>query len=144
MISSVSKLDKLLFTRELSVLLKSGVPLGEALESLREKTSRGALRKIIDSLIADVENGQTLARALLRFPKVFDPLYVNLVKLGEVSGTLRENMDFLTRQIESAYTLRKKIQSIALYPVIVLSMALILGAFISVFILPRLIRLFDS
>jgi type IV pilus assembly protein PilC len=144
MFSSITHLEKLLFTRELSVLLRSGVPLGETLESLRDKTRYGALRNVIEALLADVENGQSLAHALERFPKVFDPLYVNLVKLGETSGTLRENLDFLTRQIEGAYALRKKIQGIALYPTIVLSMALILGALISLFILPRLIRLFDS
>lgn len=144
MFFSITHLEKLLFTRELSVLLKSGVPLGEALESLQEKTKQGALRKIISSLMADTENGQTLARALERFPKFFDPLYINLVKLGEASGTLRENLDFLTSQMENAYALRKKIQGVALYPVIVLFMAFILAAFISIFILPRLIRLFDS
>lgn len=144
MFSPISHLDKLLFTRELSVLLKSGVPLGETLQSLQQKTKRGALRGIIEKLLADVENGQSFAHALERFPKVFDSLYINLVKLGEASGTLRENLDFLTRQLEGAYTLRKKIQGIVLYPAIVLSMALVLGALISVFILPRLIRLFDS
>lgn len=140
----VSNIDKLLFTRELSVLLRSGVPLGETLESLRQKTKQGDLRESISILLADVENGQSFAHALSRFPKVFDPLYINLVKLGEASGTLRENLDFLTRQLEGAYTLRKKIQGIMLYPMIVLSMALFLGSLISVFILPRLIRLFDS
>jgi len=140
----MSHLEKLLFTRELSVLLHSGVPLGETLESLHNKTKRGDLRTLTETLLADVENGQSFAHSLERFPKVFDPLYVNLVKLGEASGTLRENLDFLTRQLEGSYALRKKIQSIMLYPMIVLSMALLLGALISVFILPRLIKLFDS
>lgn len=140
----VSNIDKLLFTRELSVLLRSGVPLGETLESLKQKTKAGALRDIISVLLSDVENGQSFAHALSRFPKVFDPLYINLVKLGEASGTLRENLDFLTRQLEGSYALRKKIHGIMLYPMIVLSMALILGSLISVFILPRLILLFDS
>jgi len=140
----MSHLEKLLFTRELSVLLHSGVPLGETLESLHNKTKRGDLRTLTETLLADVENGQSFAHSLERFPKVFDPLYVNLVKLGEASGTLGENLDFLTRQLEGSYALRKKIQSIMLYPMIVLSMALLLGALISVFILPRLIKLFDS
>lgn len=140
----IRHLDKLLFTRELSVLLRSGVPLGETLQSLEQKTKPGALKTTVKALLENVENGQSFAHALERFPKVFDPLYVNLVKLGEASGTLRENLDFLTRQLEGAYTLRKKIQGIMLYPMIVLSMALILGALISIFILPRLIRLFDS
>ena len=140
----VSHLEKLLFTRELAILLKSGVPLGEALQSLRDKTGRGALRKVIEGLLADIENGQSFAQALARFPKVFDALSVNLVKIGETSGTLKENLDFLAHQQESAYTLRKKIQAILLYPSVVFGMALILSALISVFILPKLIRLFES
>ena len=139
----VSHIEKLLFTRELSVLLKSGVPLGESLSSLESKNS-GTLRGVIVSLLADIENGQPLSRAFERFPKIFDQLYLNLVRIGESSGTLNENLAFLSRQMDSAYVLRKKIQGILLYPAIVLTMALALGASISVFILPRLIRLFDS
>lgn len=140
----ISHLEKLLFTRELSVLLKSGISLGEALESLKEKSSSRALAKVTESLLSDVENGQTFSQALARFPKVFDALSVNLVKIGETSGTLRENLDFLVRQQESSYALRKRIQAILLYPSLVLGMALLLGAAISIFILPKLIRLFDS
>jgi type II secretory pathway component PulF len=140
----VSHLEKLLFTRELAVLLKSGVPLGEALQSLQGKTGRGSLRKVIDSLLSDIENGQSFSQALSRFPKIFDALSVNLVKIGEASGTLKENLDFLARQQESSYTLRKKIQAILLYPTIVFGAALILSALISVFILPKLIHLFES
>ena len=140
----ISHLDKLLFTREISVLLKSGVPLGEALQSLEEKTSKGELKRTIKALLSDIENGQSFSHALARFPKVFDALSVNLVKIGEASGTLKENLDFLARQLEASYTLRKKIQAILLYPVLVLGIALSLGAMISIFILPKLIRLFDS
>jgi type II secretory pathway component PulF len=140
----VSHLEKLLFTRELAVLLKSGVPLGEALESLRDKSTRGALRQVIEALLLDIENGQPFSRALMRFPRVFNDLSVNLVRIGEASGTLKENLDFLARQEERAYTLKKKIEAILLYPMIVLTLALLLSAFISIFILPKLIRLFDS
>lgn len=144
MFSSVSQIEKLLFTRELSVLLKSGVVLGEALESLESKTRTKNLQTIISSLLADIENGQLLSHALARFPKVFDPLYLNMVKIGEASGTLQENLEFLSGQLDSSYALRKKIQGILLYPTIVLSMALLLGSMISIFILPRLLKLFES
>lgn len=140
----INHLEKLLFTRELSVLLRSGVPLGETLESLRDKIKQGAFRTMIEILLSDTLNGQSLSHSLERFPKVFDPLYIHLVKLGEASGTLRENLDFLTHQLEASYALRKKIQGIMLYPTIVLSMALLLGALISIFILPKLMKLFDS
>ncbi len=144
MFGSVSHLEKMLFTRELAVLLKSGIPLSEALTSLREKSSSIALGAIIGKLLLDIENGQSFSQALSRFPKVFDALSVNLVQIGEASGTLQENLDFLAYQQESSYTLQKKIQAILIYPAIVLSMALLLSASISIFILPKLIRLFES
>ena len=140
----ITQVEKMLFTRELSVLMKSGIPLGEALESLEEKASRGTLRHTISALLSDIRNGQPFSRALTRFPNVFDDLSVNLVKIGESSGTLKENLDFLARQQEDAYALRKKIQAIMLYPMIVLSAALLLSAMISIFILPKLISLFES
>lgn len=144
MFTSVSHLEKMLFTRELSVLLRSGIPLGEALESLRSKSSSVALSRIISHLLSDIENGQPFSQALSRFPGIFDALSVNLVKIGEASGTLKENLDFLAKQQESSYNLRKKIQAILIYPMVVLSLALVLAAGISIFILPKLIRLFDS
>lgn len=144
MFSSISHIEKLLFTRELSVLLKSGVALGEALESLESKSRSGNLQRVISTLLSDVENGQLLSHAMARFPKIFDPLYLNMVKIGEASGTLKENLAFLSGQLDSSYQLRKKIQGILLYPAIVLSMALLLGAAISIFILPRLLKLFES
>lgn len=144
MFSSISHIEKLLFTRELSVLLRSGVSLGEALESLESKSRSGHLQRVISALLSDIENGQLLSHAMARFPKIFDPLYLNMVKIGEASGTLKENLVFLSGQLDSSYALRKKIQGILLYPAIVLSMALVLGAAISIFILPRLLKLFES
>ena len=140
----ISYIERLIFTRELAVLLKSGISLGEALESLQEKAGRKETRHVIGTLLSDVQNGQPLSSGLARFPKIFTSLAVNLVRIGEASGTLQKNMEFLAEQQERAYALRKKIQGIVLYPMIVLSMALLLSAFISVFILPKLIRLFDS
>lgn len=144
MFSPIGALEKMLFTRELAVLLKSGVTLGEALQSLGEKSGSKNMRVIAEDILHDVENGQTFSHALTRFPKVFDNLYVNLVQVGETSGTLQENLSFLSQQLQESYTLRKKIQSIVLYPLIVLGLALSVGAAVSIFILPRLIRLFES
>lgn len=133
-----------MFTRELAVLLRGGVPLAEALASLQEQAETRALRRVIGSLLEDVENGQPLSSGLARFPQTFDTLYSNLVKIGEASGKLRENLIFLSRQLDESYALRRKIEAILLYPSIVLGAAFILGALISIFILPKLTRLFEA
>lgn len=140
----VSAIEKMLFTKELSMYLGSAVPLNEALLTLKQHENLPSFRRIIRHLVTDVENGQSLARALSRFPKTFDRLYVSLVEIGETSGTLPESLEHLAIFLERSYALRKKVQSIFLYPSMVVFIALILGTFITVYILPQLVRLFSS
>lgn len=140
----IQNVEKLLFTKELSVILKSGVSLRDALTSLSEQSQFSAMKKVVSVIIADVDNGQTLAKALARHPKVFDHLFVNLVMIGEETGSLSKNLEFLAVQLEKKYQLKKKIQGILLYPSIVFFTAATLAGLISVFILPKLVRLFNS
>lgn len=144
MFDQVGQVEKMLFTKELSVLLKSGVPLHEALVSLAHQSKFSSMKRILEQVIVDAENGQTLVHAFGRYPRVFDALYVNLLAIGEQSGNLVMNLEYLSDQLDRSYILRKKIQGILLYPAIVFSSAGLLGALISVFILPKLVRLFDS
>lgn len=137
-------MQKMLFTKELSIYLKSAVPLHEALLTLRHHEKLSSFSTIIDQISKDVENGQTLAHALNRFPRVFDRLYLSLVEIGEVSGTLPLSLEHLALFLERSYALRKKVQSIFLYPSIVISVAIIIGTFITVYILPQLVHLFSS
>lgn len=140
----IQNVEKLLFTRELSVLLKSGVPLRDALLSIAEQSQFSSMRRIIEIVIKDIENGQSFSRALERHPKVFSHLFVSLIGIGERSGALSKNLEFLALQLEKNYQLKKKIQSVLLYPTIVLATSVVLTGLISVFVLPKLIRLFAS
>jgi len=96
------------------------------------------------SLLADLENGEALARSLGKFPRVFDQFYISLIEVGEESGTLEENLDFLSEQLAKNLALRKKIQGALLYPALVFLAAAIMGGFISLFILPQLVGFFES
>lgn len=144
MFGRVSLIEKTLFTQELSIYLKSAVPLHEALTTLSQHEKLRSFQDIILEICKNIENGQTLTHALSRFPNVFDKLYVSLVEVGEVSGTLPSSLEHLAMFLERAYATRRKIQGIFLYPCIVISVALITGAFITVYILPQLVRLFNS
>lgn len=144
MFGRVSLVEKMLFTKELSMYLKSAVPLHEALLTLRHHEKLSSFRVVVDTVAHDIENGQTLAHALGRFPKVFDRLYLSLVEIGEVSGTLPTSLEHLAGFLERSYALRKKVQGIFLYPTIVLGVAFTIGTFITVYILPQLVRLFNS
>ena len=140
----IQNVEKLLFTRELSVLLKSGVPLREALLSIAEQSQFSSMRRVIETIIKDIENGQSFSHALERHPKVFNHLFVSLIGIGERSGALSKNLEFLALQLEKNYQLKKKIQGVLLYPTIVLVTSITLTGLISVFVLPKLMRLFAS
>ncbi|QQR78600.1 MAG: type II secretion system F family protein [Candidatus Moraniibacteriota bacterium] len=140
----VSMMQKMLFTRELALYLKSAVPLNEALESLGQHEKLPGFKGVIGQLRNDIENGQSFAHALARHPKVFDNLYVSLVSVGEASGTLSHSLEHLADFLERSYALRKKVGSIFLYPSMIIFSALALGGFITVYILPQLVRLFGS
>lgn len=142
--ASVSTIDKVTFTKHLSVMIKSGIVITDAIETLIPQTKNPYFKSILVSILADIENGQSFSRALSRYPKAFDSLYISLVKVGEESGTLDENLIYLAEKLKKDLSLRKKIQGVMLYPSIVISAATVIGGYISLFVLPQLINFFDS
>lgn len=144
MFSKVNFLERLLFTKHLAIMIKSGIPITEALSSLIDSARPTKLKKVLVNVLSDIENGKSLAVALARHPRVFNQFYISLVEVGEESGTMEENLEFLSQQLAKDYNLRKKIQGALLYPAIVLIAATLMGGFISLFILPQLVDFFTS
>lgn len=144
MFNSISFLDKVLFTKHLAVMIKSGIPLSEGLEALTTQARSTAFKKVLQEITKNVINGQQLAKAMSKHPNAFSEFYLGLIKVGEESGTLEENLSFLAEQMAKDYKLRKKIQGAMLYPGLVLSATVIMGSFIGVFILPKLIDFFAA
>jgi len=144
MFNRFSFLDKLFFTKHLSIMLKSGIALPEALESLEDQAKGSASKKILNGIAADVQKGKSLEHAFSKYPKAFDPLYISLIKVGEHSGSLEKNLEHLSEQLEKEHDFRQKIQSALLYPLLVLSATACLGGGISFFILPKLVDFFEG
>lgn len=142
--SRVKFLDKLLFTKHLATMIKAGIPIAEALATLVDQTKSALFKKVLSSVLTDVENGQSLAKSFQRYPKIFDHFYISLIAVGEESGTLEENLEFLSKQLTKDYALRKKIQGAMLYPGLVFAATTIMGGFISLFILPKLVDFFEA
>lgn len=142
--SRVTFLDKLLFTKHLSVMLKSGITILEALQILQDQIKSSSFKTIITTVISDIENGKSLSKSLAKHPKVFDTFYVSLVDVGEVSGTLDETLTYLANQLAKNYAFRQKVRGALMYPTIVLVSAGIVGMGISLFVLPQLIDLFKG
>ncbi len=142
--SGLSYLEKLFFIKHLSMFLKSGIPLDEALETLAEGQDKGSINKVAKSVRLQIQNGQTLHEAFARESDSFDLFFVSMVEIGEVSGTLEKSLEFLANKITRETALRKKIQAMLYYPGVVVGAAVIIGSFISFFVLPKLSEMFKS
>lgn len=142
--SRVSFLDRLLFTKHLSIMLTSGITIAEALEALAAQTKSAVFNKVLTDILKKVENGESLSKALAAHPKVFNTFYISIIEVGEEAGELEKNLEFLAGQLEKDYALRKKIQGAMLYPAIVLSTSTVIGVGLSLFVMPKLIDLFQS
>lgn len=141
---SASHVEKVLFTKQLAVMLRAGLTLFDALRILSEQGGSRRLRIVANRLRERVERGDRLADALAGFPKVFTPFYVNVVRSAELSGTLEENLDHLAAQFTKEHELRKKVQNALLYPSIVLVAALFIGFFFASYVLPQVAGLFKQ
>jgi len=140
----VSHLDKLLFAKHLSVMIKAGLPLREGVDIIRDQTKSRGFKKILADTIKHLKNGETLASSLSRHKRVFSDLFINMIKMGEESGNLEKNLEYLAEQMEKTFTLRRKVVAAMIYPGIILVSTFGLGTGLSVFVLPKLIPLFRS
>ncbi|MDQ5981411.1 MAG: hypothetical protein QG570_158 [Patescibacteria group bacterium] len=144
LLKRVSFLDKLMFTKHLAIMIKSGVPIFEAVESLAANSESEYFKFVLRDVLVGVENGKSLCDALKKYPKIFDDFYTSLIKVSEDSGTLEETLEFLSEQLAKDYALRKKIQGAMFYPAIIMATGVGIAGFISLFILPQLVGFFTS
>src|SRR5262245_53941923 len=127
----------MIFTRQLATLIDSGLPLLRSLTVLSKQERDKVLKKTIDKLADSVQSGSTFSDALALHPKIFNDLYVNMVRAGEVGGVLELVLNRLSEFQEKAAKIKNKVLSAMVYPVIVMTMAVAILCFLLVFIVPR-------
>jgi type IV pilus assembly protein PilC len=125
-------------------MIKAGIPLPQSLDSLSNQSKSVYFKKIIQDIAVDIRNGKNFSTSLGRYPNVFDNFFTGLVSVGEQSGTLDKNLEFLSLQMSKDYNLRNKIKGAMLYPGLVFAVTTVLGGFISIFILPQLVDFFTA
>ncbi len=143
-LNRVNTIDKLLFTKHMGVMLKSGIPLSETVEIIAQQSTNPYFKKVLFGIQKGLINGQTLKNSLSKYPHIFDTLYLSIIAIGEEAGTLETNLAYLAVQLQRSYDFRRKIQGAMLYPTIVLVTMLIAGTGISLFVLPQLVDLLTS
>ena len=132
------------FTRQLSVMLKAGVPLVDALDSVHSDQTNPLLNKTIDAVIDDVSGGLSLSKSMSKHPKVFNNMFVNIVKAGERAGVLDKVLFQLADFIAHDLKLTMGIKAAIRYPSIVIGITLMVGVFAVTYILPRFSTLFAN
>jgi type IV pilus assembly protein PilC len=134
----------MIFTRQLATLIDSGLPLLRSLNVLAKQERDKVLKKTIDKLADSVQSGSTFSDALALHPKIFNDLYVNMVKAGEVGGVLELVLNRLSEFQEKAAKIKNKILSAMVYPIIVMTMAVGILCFLLIFIVPRFEAIFHD
>jgi type IV pilus assembly protein PilC len=136
--------DLVIFTRQLSTMISAGVPLARSLAALQNDSDNPYMREVLASVTRDVESGLPLGDSFNKYPNVFSEVYVNMVRAGEEGGILDDILERLATQVEQDASIRKKIKSAMMYPVVILCITVIAFFGIMLFIVPKLGNLIIS
>ena len=131
-------------TRQLATLVEAGMPLLRGLRILQQQESHRPLKRILQELDATIEGGSSLSEALALHPKVFNRLYVNMVKAGEIAGALEITLRRLAEFMEKAQKIKGKVKSAMYYPAAVLFVAAAILILMMVFVVPRFQQVFEG
>lgn len=139
------KKDKIIiFSKELSVMLESGISLVEALRILYDQEENAYFKEQIYSIANKVDDGMPFSSALAESPTLFSDFYVNIVRAGEASGKLQETFVHLAVYLDKQNYLNAKLKNAMIYPAVVISGFAVIGVGVMVFVMPQLMTIFES
>lgn len=136
--------DLVMFTRQLSTLVSAGVPLPRSLSTLQMQAENPYFKKVIGAIGKDISGGTALGVAFSKFPDVFSPVYINMVKAGEAGGILDEILKRLATQAEKDATIRKKVKGAMTYPMVILVVTIVAFFGLMIFIIPQIGKILTS
>lgn len=136
--------DIAVFSRQMSIMMSSGVPLIQAFEIIGKGHEKPAMQELIMAVKSDVEGGNTLSDALAKFPLQFDDLYCNLVNAGEQAGILETLLDKIATYQEKTEIIKSKIKKAMFYPVAIIVVSFIVTTILLLFVIPQFQEMFES
>ncbi len=136
--------DVVIFSRQLATLLSAHLPLVQSLNALSEQTENPALRRVVTEVKDQVNEGSSLATAMRKHPKVFPPLYTNMIQSGESSGSMDVVCRRLADFLESQLSLNRKVSGAMIYPAILILLATTVVAFMMTAVMPKILTIFES
>lgn len=136
--------QKIFFVQHLAVMVKSGITLDQALKTLAEQSENKRFKKVLRDIAEKVNRGEPLADALAAYPRVFNELFVNMIRSGEISGKLESVLQQLYVQIKKEHNLIAKVKGALTYPAVIVLAMLVIGTLMIIFILPKITALFTD
>lgn len=143
-LSRVGMKDRVIFTRQLGTMIKSGLPIVQALNILSEQTQNKKFKGVIEQISGGIEGGGSFSSMLAKYPKIFDRVYINMTKAGEASGRLDQTLERLAIQQEKAYGIVKKVRGALLYPAFVLVALVAATILMLIVVIPPLKAIFEG
>jgi type IV pilus assembly protein PilC len=132
------------FSRQLATLIGAGLPLLRSLQILEQQIEDKNLKEAVEGVTKEVEGGSTLSEALAKYPRIFNRLYVNMIKAGEIGGALEQVLDRLAMFQEKAQAVRSKVKGAMWYPAVVITIAMSVVAIIMIFVVPKFADMFSG
>lgn len=142
--SRVSLVEKMTFARNLAVMIGAGLSMAKGLEALRDQAENKAFKRIIEKILEGVMQGKNFAEGLREFEGIFGVLFINMVASGEASGKLENILKLLARQMKRDHDIRSKVRGAMIYPGIIISFLVIVGALMMIYVIPTLTATFTE
>lgn len=143
-VGTVSDKEKIFFTQNLQVMIRSGLPLDRSLKTLSEQIGNKKFKKIIADLAASTEKGLAFTESLAKYEQVFGHLFISMVQAGEISGKLEDVLKQIYLQIKKAHELKSRIIGAMIYPVIVICAMILIGLGMMIFVIPKITSIFTE
>jgi len=142
--TSISLTEKMMFTRNLQVMISSGLSLPKALETLSLQTKSKKFRRVLEEIKVAVVKGKNFSDTLTNYPDIFSELFQNMIKVGEEAGNLDEVLNVLARQMEREHELKSKIKGALMYPAVVVLAMMGIGVLMLIMVVPKLASTFEE
>ncbi|HEU5114488.1 MAG TPA: type II secretion system F family protein [Candidatus Paceibacterota bacterium] len=143
-IGGVKQDDRIMFAKNLGAMIRAGLPLSRALSVLSRQMNKKQWVEIFSALQDSLSKGSSFSQALAAFPKVFPPFLTSMVAVGEESGSLAQSLSIVADQLEKSHNLQKKVRGAMIYPIIILSVMVLIGVMMFIFVVPKLTATFAS
>ncbi len=142
--NSVPLKEKMVFARNLSVMISSGLTISRAVSNLALQVEHKGFKKILGDIFDEMQNGKTLSEGLAKYQEVFGDLFINMVRVGEVAGNLDEVLKLVAIQLEKEHDLKGKVKGAMIYPAVILSVMIVIGILMLTYVLPKMMGVFKD